>query len=98
MIRVVISDDAQADLLGAYSFYEDRREGLGARFRDHVDFALARIQIAPERYPVVHRDLRRRLVDRFPYAIDYRLYPGVVFVVAVMHARRAPSRWKRRST
>ena len=35
MIRVVISDDAQADLLGAFEFYEDRSEGLGQRFRDH---------------------------------------------------------------
>ena len=97
MIRLVIGDDAQADLLAAFSFYEDRLAGLGERFRDHVDFAISRIQIAPERYPIVHRDLRSRRVERFPYAIIYRIYPGLVFIVAVMHAKRAPALLKRRA-
>jgi len=64
--RVVVSDHAEADLLAAFEFHEDQREALGVRFREHVDFAIARIQLAPERCPIVYRDLRRRLVERFP--------------------------------
>ena len=97
MIRLIIGDDAQADLLTAFSFYEDRLAGLGERFRDHVDFAFSRIQIAPERYPIAHRDVRQRRVERFPYAVFYRVYPGLVLVVAVMHAKRAPALLKRRA-
>ena len=97
MTRVVISAEAQDDLIAAFEFYEERREGLGQRFRDHVDLAMGRIQAAPERYPLVYRDLRRRLVERFPYAILYRSFPGLIYIVAVMHAKRSPRRWKRRS-
>jgi len=32
VIRIVISDEAQADALNAFSFYEERRRGLGERF------------------------------------------------------------------
>jgi toxin ParE1/3/4 len=61
------------------------------RFRDHVGVALARIQTSPEVSPIVYRDLRRKLVERFPYAILYRLYPGLVYVVAIMHAKQNPA-------
>jgi plasmid stabilization system protein ParE len=98
VIRVVFAAEAEADALSAFQFYEERREGLGERFRDYVGVALAGIQRNPERYPVVYRNVRRRLVERFPYVIIYRLYPGVVYVVALMHARQNPAVWKRRVT
>ena len=97
MHRIAFSEEAQADALEAFRFYEERREGLGERFRDHLDIAISRIQETPELYPVVHRDLRRTLVERFPYFVLYRVYPGLVFVVAIMHAMRSPSVWKRRA-
>jgi plasmid stabilization system protein ParE len=97
MKSVLLSDEARADVLEAFEFYEGRREGLGVRFRDHVDFAMQRIATAPGRYPIVYRDLRRRLVERFPYAVFYKVYPDFVFVVAVMHGRQSPDIWKLRA-
>lgn len=97
MIRVVIGLEAEADALSAFRFYEERREGLGERFRDHLGLALTRAQKNPEEAPVVYRDLRRKLVQRFPYMVLYRIYPGVLYVVAVMHAKQNPAIWKRRA-
>jgi hypothetical protein len=65
VIRVVVSANAQADLLGAFAFYEERREGLGERFRDHVDYAIGRLQRAPERYPVIYRPFADGLFNLF---------------------------------
>jgi plasmid stabilization system protein ParE len=97
VIRIVFGDEAKADALAAFNFYEGRSVGLGERFRDHVDFALSRIQTNPEEAPVIYRNVRRKLVQRFPYAVLYRLYPGVVYVVAVMHAKQDPAMWMRRA-
>jgi toxin ParE1/3/4 len=97
VIRLVLAQEAERDALEAFEFYEARREGLGERFRDHVGVALGKVQASPEVAPVVYRDLRRRLVERFPYAILYRVYPGIVFVVAIMHAKQSPGVWKRRA-
>ena len=85
MIRILFTDEARADTLNAFAFYEERRPGLGERFREHVDLAISKIQNAPLTYPLVYRDVRRKLVERFPYAILYRIYPGVIAIVALMH-------------
>ena len=98
MTRVVLSEEAEVDALTAFRFYEERREGLGERFRDHVGIAFGRIRVSPELSPIIYRDLRRRLVERFPYAILYRVYPGLVYVVAIMHAKQNPAIWKRRAS
>ena len=97
MIDVVFSAEARADAIAVFAFYERRREGLGLRFRDHLDRALEKIRQDPARYPVVYRELRRRLIERFPYAIFYRVYTDMVFVVAVMHGKRTSARWKSRA-
>jgi toxin ParE1/3/4 len=46
---------------------------------------------------VIYRKVRRRLVERFPYAVYYRTYPGIVFVVAIMHGKQSPGVWKARA-
>ena len=42
---------------------------------------------------VVHRNLRRALVRRFPFAVFYMFDGDGVFVHAVLHCRRTPARW-----
>jgi toxin ParE1/3/4 len=96
--RLVLAQEAERDGLEAFQFYEARREGLGERFRDHLGVALGKVQESPEVAPVIYRDLRRKLVERFPYAILYRVYPGIVLVIAIMHAKQNPGIWKRRAT
>lgn len=96
MTPVVLLGEARADALEAFAFYEGRRSGLGERFREHVDFAVTKISASPLRYPIVYRDLRRRLVERFPYGILYRVYPELVVVVALLHGRQNPKVLERR--
>lgn len=70
MRQLLLRPEAREDALDAFSFYEAQRPGLGVEFRNHLDFALSKIMDAPERYPFIYRDLRRRLVERFPYAVS----------------------------
>ena len=96
MIRVELRPAAAADLEEAAFWYEARRRGLGLEFIAAVRSALAVIADTPEAWPVIHRRTRRVLLERFPYAIYYRLYPGRVLVVACLHGRRDPRRWQAR--
>lgn len=88
---ILFESEAIADLLHAYDWYEDRRAGLGTRFRTALDEAIARVAENPGRFPTIYRDLRRILLYRFPYAVYYRVYPSHVAVVAVFHGKRSPS-------
>jgi toxin ParE1/3/4 len=87
---VTFEREAEDDALEAYDWYEQQRPGLGMRFRDALDAAVALLAENPRAFPVMYRDLRRVLVERFPYAVYYRIHPSQVSVVAIFHGRRNP--------
>ena len=60
---------------------------------DKVEIALQDLVHSPERWPVVEADVRRRIIRRFPYSLLYRIDPGEIVILAVMHQKRHPSYW-----
>jgi plasmid stabilization system protein ParE len=95
--RVVLLAEARVEALDAFNWYEEQRAGLGAVFRSAMDEAIARVRATPLAYPVQYRELRRVLVNRFPYALFYRALPDAIVVVGVIHSKRHPREWKRRA-
>ncbi len=91
---ILIRPAAAADIDEAFLWYERQQAGLGEEFLAEVQAALEKVVARPARYPVVHRETRRVLVHRFPYGIFYRVYGERVVVVACMHGRRDPRRWR----
>jgi plasmid stabilization system protein ParE len=73
MRRVVVRQEAEADILGAAAWYERQAAGLGGAFLDDVHAAIARVIDNP----LAHRRLRRRpevrrvLTARFPYRVFF---------------------------
>ena len=94
---VVVRPAAAADIDEAFLWYERRRAGLGNEFLAAVQSTVDNIVAHPTMYPVIHRDTRRVLVPRFPYAIFYRVYGEVVAVVACLHGRRDPRQSRSRT-
>ncbi|WP_437548616.1 type II toxin-antitoxin system RelE/ParE family toxin [Sorangium sp. So ce367] len=97
MSRVVFVAEARSEALETFRWYEEQRSGLGAVFRRELDDVIRRIRSAPLAYPPLYRDVRRVLVERFPYAVFYRILPDAIVVVGVIHGRRHPREWKRRA-
>lgn len=92
-----IRREAEADLAEAFRYYESCRPGLGQEFLMCVEAALSAIQRQPSRFRVVHATVMRAMMHRFPYGIYFIVRDQKVIVLAVMHARRAPSNWQGRS-
>lgn len=97
MRQLLVRPAAAADIEEAYLWYEKQRAGLGEEFLAAVDSLLGEIVAHPTAHPVVHREARRALLRRFPYAIFFRVYGETVVVFACMHGRRDPTRWKART-
>ncbi|WP_325034676.1 type II toxin-antitoxin system RelE/ParE family toxin [Nostoc sp. 'Lobaria pulmonaria (5183) cyanobiont'] len=53
-----------------------------------------RISQMPESYVIVYGDIRRAIVQRFPYAVYYRIVSSRVIVTAIFHGRRDPKSWQ----
>ena len=98
MRRLVVGPDAFRDIGSAALWYRDRSTGLGDDFLRSVDATLAQIERSPQRFPLVHHDIRRALLRRFPYAVYFVVgRDDTIFVIACMHMRRDPARWIRRA-
>jgi toxin ParE1/3/4 len=95
--RVIFLPEARAEALETFRWYEKQRRGLGVLFRGEVKEAIRRIRDAPLAYAPQYRDIRRVLIDRFPYAIFYQITPKAIVVVGVIHGHRHPREWMRRA-
>ncbi len=91
-----VRPSAAADIEDAHRWYEDRQPGMGEEFLQSVSATLEAIEQQPKRFPVVHRDVRRALLQRFPYGVFFRIARDRLVVVACFHAKRDPRRWQAR--
>ena len=96
MKPVVYHPFALEELIQAAEYYEFRVEGLGERFLDEIDAAVADVTESSDRWPYFLLNTRKRLLDRFPYTVVYLDDSERIFILAVMHQRRRPGYWKKR--
>jgi toxin ParE1/3/4 len=91
---------AWAEVEEAAQWYEDRAPGYGDRLFDVVETAAQRVGRSPRagarfEHRRVKREIRRVLLDGFPYSLYYTVEPEIVFV-AFAHVARKPGYWIRR--
>ncbi len=91
-----IRSEAEQDLLEAADWYENQQYGLGHQFLDEVLAVFESIVDKPLRYPLMNRNTRRALIQRFPFGVFYRIEENKIIVIAVMHGSRNPQHWKKR--
>jgi len=80
----------------AQVWYETQQTGLGAEFRSEISRVFDRLAETPLIYQIVHRDIRRAIVRRFPYLIWYRVGAEMVIVLACTYGGRDPELVKAR--
>ncbi len=90
--KVQVRRTAELDVAEAQVWYETQRSGLGAEFNFEISQIFTVLAETPLIYPILHRDVRRVLVHRFPYLVWYRVVGDEVTVVACTHARQNPKK------
>jgi toxin ParE1/3/4 len=95
-LNVVLTSNARNDIADAADWYEAKREGLGDEFLSRVDQALESIGSNPLAYRKVSGENRRCSLDKFPYALFFKI-EGDAVVVACLHAARNPVLIKERA-
>jgi plasmid stabilization system protein ParE len=93
--RVVFRPQAEDEALEARAWYDARRDGLGREFSAEVEAVVERIRANPFAFPRAYKEKRRAVLQRFPYAIYFRVTGDDVVVLAV-HGRQHPARWRGR--
>ena len=93
--RVSFRPEAEAEALETRDWYEGRRLGLGGEFRAALDETIEGIADNPTQFRLVRSETRRAILNRFPYAVYFRLDGNDIVVLAV-HGRQHPRRWQSR--
>jgi plasmid stabilization system protein ParE len=95
-VRVILDPLAEEEARHAYLWYADRNAVAAARFQADLTEAIEQLGAEPLFWPEIERGVRRRNLDRFPYALIFRVAGDEILVVAVMHQRRRPGHWRSR--
>jgi plasmid stabilization system protein ParE len=88
-VKIRILRSARRDLVEGYRFYERRRAGLGAYFRESLLEDIDRLAISAGFHSIVHGK-HRKIASRFPYSIFYLRDEDGIRVYAVLDDRRDP--------
>lgn len=94
--RVIIRLEAEVDITDAAIWYHNRQSGLGDEFLAEVDAAIATIAENPFRFPCLRRkpEVRRLLMNRFPYRIFFIRREDSIVVFRVLHSARHDREWR----
>lgn len=93
---VVFRHVARREFDEAALWYEARQPGLGVQFVSEINRAVYLAVENPERFPLMHRDIRCVRARRFPYSVFFRTESRRIVVLSVFHARRDPGVWRQR--
>lgn len=96
-LRLRFTPRAVRELEEQYSWYEFQRRGLGDEYFASASSAFDSIRSNPAIYSVVRPRVRRASMARFPYGVFYTASAEAVTVLAIVHGRRHPKAWPRRS-
>jgi hypothetical protein len=80
------------DVRNGHNWYEGKSQGLGDEFSRMFYVSCQELTRNPRLYPQVHRDFRRCLLRRFPYAIYFTIKEDLVVVFGLFHCARDPRR------
>lgn len=88
--------EAEAEFLEAISYYEDCEPGLGEEFSLEVYSTVQNILLYPSAWLILEGNVRRCLVNRFPFGVLYSIEGDRIYILAIMHLHRYPDYWKNR--
>jgi len=88
--------EAGEEFAEAVRQYNQERPGLGFEFAGEVRNALNRMKKYPDSWPLISPNIRKCIVNRFPFAVLYKRGSEHLLVVAVMHMKRNPWYWRKR--
>ncbi len=88
--------EAVEDLLATQRWYGRLDPALAQDFAEAVVAAVERIRRDPRSFPMIHGQIRRLVLRRFPYAVYFRDQSAEILVIA-LHGRQDPRRWQQRT-
>jgi len=89
----IFLDPAKQELKSAVDYYDSCSDGLGKQFALEIKKSLSHIARYPHAWTLVRNNVRRYIINRFPYVIIYYLDVNNIIIVAIMNSSQQPEYW-----
>lgn len=87
---------AEKELEQAADWYSQQAIGLDVEFLGEFDAAVNLVKAFPNLFQEILPNVRRALLNRFPYGVFYRVERGQILILAVAHLKKKPLYWTAR--
>ena len=78
-------------------WYADRNPNAAVQFSLELNEAVERIIENPHRFAPLEGNIRRALLQNYPYAVVYRETGNEIQILAIAHGKRRPGYWRKRT-
>ena len=95
-MKLEFHPQAELELIEEAAYYELKVPGLGERFEAEVRRATDLLLEHPEIGHPADPDLRKFVLNRFPFTLYYSVASDVVRIEVVAHQSRGPGYWQSR--
>lgn len=97
MYSTYISPSAEADIIEASFWYSFRRDGLEKDFFICVEATINLVTRNPLQFSKLNEEgVRKVNTQKFPYGIYYYVEGNEIMILAILHLKENPEKWKSR--
>jgi toxin ParE1/3/4 len=93
-VKLEFHPEAEVELLEAAEYYELKVPGLGERFGAEVRRVTDLLLRYPDLGAPLDADLRKFVLNRFPFTLIYSTASDVLRIEVVAHQSRRPGYWR----
>lgn len=80
----------------AYLYYQNQKSTLGDAFLEALNNIFSVILDNPNLYPVEFHQVKKVVLQKFPFSIYFEIVEEQIFVYSVFHHSRNPESWQGR--
>ena len=91
-----VSNLAEQDIAHAHARYAGQSTELAGRFMGRLEAIFVHVTDNPFLYAPFIENVRRAVMNRFPYSVFYSIESHEINIKAVLHHSRNPKLWKER--
>jgi plasmid stabilization system protein ParE len=88
--ELVISSRAFQDAEKIRDWYDEQSYMAGSRFMDELNLFLTKLIKYPHQHRKINKDVRRCLMDVFPYIIYFTEGKGLITILRIRHSKQKP--------
>ncbi len=92
LYKIEIRPLATMEIIDAFDWYEEQREGLGIEFLDELDKFYIALRQHPLAFSYYDKPVRQGKINRFPYLVVYEIFGDVVVIYSVFMYQQHPDK------